>query len=127
MGVPASGTSLNEILGELRSEAELAVGASTEVTIDGHGGKAFDVALAAGAHPPCANADGVVTPLFRPADGAQMQYPGLGGNRPSKVRVILLDIGSDPVWIVIEAPKGTDLASFVDQAMPIVESMRFGP
>src|SRR5262249_24852037 len=127
VNVPGAGRTIDEILGQLRSEPDLAIGAATAITIDGHHGKAFDLALAVGAHSPCATEDKIVTPLFQATNDLARGYPGLGYSRMAALRIILLDIGASPLWIVMETPGQAQLGGFVDQAMPVIQSFRFGP
>lgn len=98
------------------------------ITIDGHAGQMVDVSIAPSWTQRCPEVPDRILMLFtetgRDMTGSGLEQPGLW--RTDKMRVVLLDLGDgDVVLIDMVARDPANFDALIDQAMPIVESLKF--
>jgi hypothetical protein len=140
---PQGGGTVESLAAWLSSHPDLSAGPPTPITIDGHDGSMIDIDLAIDDSTACpAPFDGMPgVPLF--GSGSDVRSDGLlitnweqggwdfgaGGLckdcTSDPQRIILLDLDGQPLVILIDSEKPEDQATFVEKAMPIVESLRF--
>ena len=119
------GTTVKEIVAGLNSDARLVVTPATAAVVGGFKGQSLDVRLAPAWTGTCKWSDGRPAALLVTVPDPPGPVFGLDG--PEQVRMILLDVGDDVVWIGIDSQDGSGFDDLVAQATPIVESFRFAP
>ena len=128
---PAVGTSVDELLGWIRSLPLVSSGEPAAVTIDGHQATMIDLQLDPTRTASCPGDSRPSTLLLVPSGKRDDEY-AIGIDAAERIRLILLDLGSgDVVGIAIEDQNdatGADQAQFdalVTAAMPIVDTFTF--
>jgi hypothetical protein len=128
---PAVGTSVEALLGWIRSLPLVSSGDPTAVTIDGHPATMIDIRFDSTRTASCPGDARPSTLLFVPSGRRDDEY-AIGIDAADRIRLILLDLGGgNVVGIAIEDQNdatGADQARFdalVTAAMPIVESFSF--
>jgi len=129
------GTTVDDLVSFLTTHPGLRVITDpSDVTIDGNPGVVLDIDIDPAGVPasPCQEAAPFV-PFF--ADAAAFDTSGTWtnggwdawiGEAPSDpIRVILLDLDGQPLFIAMDSADPAGLATWVDQATPIVESFSF--
>src|SRR5262249_46888884 len=128
---PASGVATNPtaIAGWLRSLTSLQVSKPSSITIDGKAGQLLDIVVPRAPKALCGGTDAIVEfmisqPWNRTPDVTDVHTEGMGVG--SKQRLILLDNGAGGVTaILIRAANTSGFDAFVNDAMPIAQSMQF--
>lgn len=137
------GTSRDELADWLLAHPGLAVTEGASITFDDHlrepdgkvTARVFDVDLAPGTTLTCADADGATVPLFGSAEaytsiqGWDDRYlnfaswaVGSTGQDTDPMRIVI----AEGLVVIIDSADPADAATFIEQAMPIMESMTFG-
>ncbi len=124
---PGTGGSIRGVESAFRDDPALSIGSPHAFSIDGHQAEWLDVAIAQGYRAPCHRADGIVAPLIASTGADPYGFTGLGGTQPDRARVVLIDLGGETMYVVIESAQPAERETFADLALPIVESFRFGP
>jgi len=118
----------------LSKRSALAASAVHDITIDGHAGKWVDVHLATDWTSTCGGSEPAVVLIKEAVGGAgsvgdDPYVVGISGQ--SRFRVVFVDIGKSDLgtsmtaMILVTAPDQTTFDSFVNEAMPIVQSFHF--
>jgi hypothetical protein len=114
---PGVGRTVGDLVTWLRSLPGVVTTEPTATTIDGHPGQSLDVQLDPSWTKTC---DGETTPLLTYFN------PGMAVGPGQRERLFLLDLGGgDVVAIAVWTRDQATFDSFVPEAMPVIESMKF--
>jgi hypothetical protein len=123
------------IVNQLRDIDGLTIGPSEPITIDGHAGLSIDVSLAPTATGGCVGFDTPSRALVMEGVGSagpvgdEPYFLVISGN--TRMRLIFVELSqpavllSQTALILVTAPDQTAFDSFVNEAMPIIESFHF--
>jgi hypothetical protein len=120
----AVGTSVANLIASVSGDPRLVATTPQAITISGHVGQMIDIGVAPSWTGTCDWSAGKGAVLIV---SATTTGPAFGTGGTGRDRYIFLDVEGSVVAIDIGTPEGTDFETFLAEAMPIVQSMRFTP
>jgi hypothetical protein len=120
----AVGTTVANLVASLSGDHRLVVTTPQAITIGGYVGQMIDIGVAPSWTGTCDWSAGKGAVLIV---SATTTGPAFGTGGTGRDRYIFLDVGGSVVAIDIGTPEGTDFETFVAEATPIVQGLRFTP
>jgi hypothetical protein len=120
----AVGTSVTEVVASVAADPRLVVTPPQAVTVGGRSGQMVDISVAPTWTGTCDWSAGKGGVLIVSATTTGPAF-GIGGT--GRDRYTFLDVDGRVIAIDVGTPNGTDFDAFVAEAMPIVQSIQFGP
>jgi hypothetical protein len=130
---PSVGTGADDLAAWVAAHPGLVAGPVTPVVIGGLHGDIVDVDIAPSWTQGCTGFDGPVVELLAesPSSPDSNWWYGTGGaaaGTPDPIRFVLLDLGDgQTVLVTIDTSDPAQQAAWVAEAMPIVQTLTFGP